>query len=85
MFVKVARRYELWTSLMDLWIIFCFSDLITKEALILLHTDDRRLIEMEEARNKMNTLASLTEDVVFEILRRLPARSLFCYKCVCHS
>jgi hypothetical protein len=81
MVVKVALWYELWTSLMDLcWIIFLFSDLITKEALIILHTD-----EMEEAPNKRNTLASLTKDIVFEILRRLPARSLFYYKCVCHS
>jgi hypothetical protein len=37
---------------------------------------------MEAAPNNMNALASLTEDVVLEILRRLPARSL-CYKCVC--
>ena len=29
-------------------------DLISKEALILLHTDDRRLFKMEETRNKMN-------------------------------
>ena len=44
MVVQVALWYELWTSLMDLcWIIFLFSDLITEEALILLHTD-----EMEE-------------------------------------
>jgi hypothetical protein len=51
----------LWTSLLDLcWIIFCFSDLNTEEALILLHTD-----EMEEAPNKRNALASLPEDVVF--------------------
>jgi hypothetical protein len=66
---------------MDLcWIIFLFSDLITEEALIVLHTD-----EMEEALNKRNALASLTEDVVFEILCRLPARSLFYRKCVCRS
>jgi hypothetical protein len=32
---------------------------------------------MEEAPSKRNTLASLIEDVVLEILRRLPARSLF--------
>jgi hypothetical protein len=81
MVVKIALWYELWTSLMDLcWIIFLFSDLITKEALIILHTD-----EMEEAPNKRNTLASLTKDVIFEILHRLPARSLFYCKCVCHS
>ena len=67
MVVKVALLYELWTSLFDLcWIIFLFSDLITKQALILLHTD-----KLEEAPNK--------------ILRRLPARSLFYYKCVCRS
>ncbi|XP_066373607.1 putative F-box protein At3g16210 [Miscanthus floridulus] len=40
---------------------------------------------MEEAPNKRNALASLMEDVIFEILCRLPARSLFCYKCVCRS
>ncbi|XP_066373555.1 F-box protein At5g07610-like [Miscanthus floridulus] len=40
---------------------------------------------MEAAPNNRNTLASLTEDVVLEILHRLPTRSLFCYKCVCHS
>ena len=62
---------------MDLcWIIFLFSNLITKESLILLHTDDCRLFEMEVAPNNRNTLASLIEDVVLEILRRLPARSL---------
>ena len=66
---------------MDLcWIIFLFSDLITEEALIVLHID-----EMDEAPNKRNALASLTKDVVFEILRRLPVRSLFCYKCVYRS
>jgi hypothetical protein len=38
MVVKVALWYELWTSLMDLyWIIFLLSDLITEQALILLH------------------------------------------------
>ena len=63
---------------MDLcWIIFLFSDLITEEALIVLHTD-----EMEEASNKQNALASLTEDVIFEILCHIPTRSLFCYKYV---
>jgi hypothetical protein len=65
--------------------IFLFSDLITKEALILLHNDDHRLFEMEAAPNNKNALASLTEDVVLEILCRLPARSLFSYKCVCRS
>ena len=73
MVVQVALWYELWTSLMDIcWIIFLFSDLITEEALIVLHT-----YEMEEAPNKRNSLASLTEDVILEILRRLPDRSLF--------
>jgi len=66
-------------------IIFLFSDLITKEALILLHNDDRRLFEMEVAPNNRNALASLIEDVILEILRRLPTRSLLCYKCVCRS
>ncbi|XP_066373414.1 F-box protein At5g07610-like [Miscanthus floridulus] len=40
---------------------------------------------MEEAPNNRNALASLVEDVVLEILHHLPARSLLCYKCVCHS
>ena len=67
---------------MDLcWIIFLLSDLITEQALILLHAHD----EMEEAPNKRNALASLTNDAVVEILRRLSAHSLFCCKCVCHS
>ena len=71
---------------MDLYqIIFLFSDLITKEAFVLLHNDDRRLFEMEAAPNNRNALASLTEDLVLEILHRLPARSLLCYKCVHHS
>ena len=66
---------------MDLcWIIFLLRDLITKKALIVLHTD-----EMEEASNKRNALASLMKDVIFEILHHLPARSLFYYKCVCRS
>ena len=39
---------------------------MTEEALIVLHTD-----EMEEAPNKRNALASLTKDVIFEILRSL--------------
>ena len=61
MVVQVALWYELWTSLMDLcWIIFLFSDLITEETLIVLYTD-----KMEEAPNKRNALASLTEDVIF--------------------
>ena len=64
-------------------IIFLFSDLITKEALILLHNDDRRLFEMEATPNNRNALASLIEDLVLEILHHLPARSLLCYKCVC--
>jgi hypothetical protein len=51
---------------MDLyWIIFLFSDFIMEEALIVLYTD-----EMEEAPNKRNTLATLTEDIIFEILCR---------------
>ena len=66
-------------------IIFLFSDLITKEALILLHNDDRRIFQMEAAPNNRNTLASLTEDLVLEILHRLPARSLFSCKCVYRS
>ena len=81
MVVKVALWYELWTSLLDLcWIIFLFSDLITEQALILVHAD-----EMEEAPNKRNALDSLTDDTIVEILHRLPIRSLFCYKCVCRS
>ena len=71
---------------MDLcWIIFLFSDLITKEALILLHNDDCRLFEMEVAPNNRNALANLTKDLVLEILHHLPARSLFSFKCVCRS
>ena len=66
-------------------IIFLFSDLITKEALILLHNDDHRLFEMEVAPNNRNALASLTEDVVLEILHRLPVCSLLCCKCFCRS
>ena len=66
-------------------IIFLFSDLITKEALILLHNDDHRLFEMEAAPNNRNALASLVEDVVLEILRCLLTRSLLCCKCVYHS
>ena len=82
MVVKVALWYELWTSLMDLcWIIFLLSDLIIEQALILLYAHD----EMEEALNKRNTLASLMDDVFVEMLCRLPACSLFYYKCVCHS
>ena len=81
MVVKVALWYELWTSLMDLcWIIFLLSDLITEEALIVLHTN-----EMEEAPNKRNALASLMDDVFVEILHCLPIRSLFYCKCVCRS
>ena len=81
MVVQVQLWYELWTSLMDLcWIIFLFSDLITEEALILLHTE-----EMEEAPNKRNALASLMDDAIVEILHRLLAYSLFYCKCVCHS
>ena len=82
MVVKVTLWYELWTSLMDLcWIIFLLSDLIIEQAIILLHAHD----EMEEAPNKRNTLASLTDDAIVEILHCLPARSLFCCKCVCCS
>ena len=81
MVVKVALWYELWTSLMHLcWIIFLFSDLITEQALILLHTD-----EMDKVPNKRNVLAGLTDDAIVEILHRLLARSLFCCKCVCRS
>jgi hypothetical protein len=40
---------------------------------------------MEEAPNKRNTLASLMDDVFVEILCRIPARSLFYYKCVYRS
>jgi hypothetical protein len=38
---------------------------------------------MEVAPNNRNTLAGLTEDVILEILRHLPALSLVCCKCVC--
>ena len=81
MVVKVALWYELWTSLLDLcWIIFLFNDLITEQALILLHIE-----EMEETPNKRNALASLMDDAIVEILQRLPTSSLFCCKCVCRS
>ncbi|XP_066344107.1 uncharacterized protein [Miscanthus floridulus] len=40
---------------------------------------------MEEAANKRNALASLTDDAIVEILHCLPTHSLFCYKCVYHS
>jgi hypothetical protein len=40
---------------------------------------------MEEALNKWNSLASLTNDVIIEILHRLPAYSLFYCKYVCRS
>ena len=81
MLVKVALWYELWTSLIDLcWIIFLFSDLITEQALVLLHID-----KMEEAPKKRNVLASLTDDAYVEILCRLPTHSLFYYKCVSRS
>ena len=74
------------TSLMDLCrIIFLFSDLITKEALIVLHNDDSRLFEMEAAPNNRNAQASLTEDLILEILHLLSAHSVFSCKCVCRS
>ena len=59
-------------------IIFLFSDLITKEALILLHNHVHRLFEMEAGPNNRNALASLTEVLVLEILHCLPVRSLLC-------
>jgi hypothetical protein len=66
---------------MDLyWIIFLSSDLNAEEALILLHTD-----EIEEAPNNRDALARLSEDVFFEILSRLPVRSLFYCKHVYRS
>ncbi|XP_066344064.1 putative F-box protein At3g10430 [Miscanthus floridulus] len=40
---------------------------------------------MEVAPNNRNALASLRKDIVLEILRRLPARSLLCCNCVHHS
>ncbi|XP_066341545.1 uncharacterized protein [Miscanthus floridulus] len=40
---------------------------------------------MEEVPNKRNALGSLMDDVFVEILHHLPARSLFCYKCVYRS
>ena len=50
--------------------------LLSKLSSYCMHTN-----KMEEAPNKMNTLASLMDNVFVEILRRLPARSLFCCKC----
>ena len=40
---------------------------------------------MEAASNNRTAQASLTEDLVLEILRRLPVHSLFSCKCVCRS
>jgi hypothetical protein len=49
-------------SLMDICrIIFIFSDLISKEALILLDTSNHRLFKMEESHNQRNTVASLKQ------------------------
>ena len=44
-----------------------------------------RLFEMEAAPNQRNTLASLTEDLLLDILYHLLAHSLCSYKCVYHS
>jgi hypothetical protein len=78
MVVKVALWYELWTSLIDLcWIIFLLGDLITEEALIVLHTD-----EIEEAPNKRNTLASLTEDVILRSSTTSPPAPCFLQMCL---
>jgi hypothetical protein len=54
--------------------------LLSKLSSYYMHTD-----EMEEVPNKRSALASLMDDVFVEILRRLLARSLFYYKCVCRS
>jgi hypothetical protein len=40
---------------------------------------------MEEAPNQRNAVASLTDDLLLDILRHLLACSLCCYKCVCCS
>jgi hypothetical protein len=79
MVVKVALWYELYTSLMDLcWIIFRFSDLITKKALILLHTD-----EMEEAPNKRNKLAAAPLEVLVQTPTvSRPQEHLLQYTCI---
>jgi hypothetical protein len=83
MVVKVA----LWGMSYGLhWWIFVglFSSsvisLLSKLSSYCMHTD-----KIEEAPNKMNALASLMDDVFVEILHRLPARSLFCCKCVYRS
>ena len=54
--------------------------LLSKLSSYCMHTD-----KMEEASNKRNVLASLMDNVFVEIVRRLPAHSLFCCKCVCRS
>jgi hypothetical protein len=72
-------------SLMDIsWIIFIFSDLISKEALILLDTSNHRLFKMEESHNQRNTVASLKQSPSRHAPHHL-AHSLCCCKYVCRS
>ena len=40
---------------------------------------------MKEAHNMRNAVDNLSEDVFADIFSYLPARSLCCCKCVCHS
>ena len=41
--------------------------------------------QMNEAPNMRNVVDSLSDDVLADIFRYLPAWSLCYYKCVCHS
>jgi hypothetical protein len=43
------------------------------------------LVKIEEAPNKRNEVAILTDHVFVLILSRLTARSLCSYKCICRS
>ena len=69
MVVKVALWCELWTSLMDLcWIIFLLSDLITEQALILLHAHRQNGGGPQQEEH----IGWPNGHVFIEILRRLP-------------
>jgi hypothetical protein len=41
--------------------------------------------QMKEARNMRNVVDNLSDDVLADIFSYLPAWSLCCCKCVCHS
>jgi hypothetical protein len=82
MVVRPVFWHDLWAILMDLCsIIFHFGDLISLGSRRLLHTD-----EMEEAPSKMkNAAASLPDDLLLKILRRLLAIYLFRCRLVCRD